>query len=212
VHLGRIRPLFSLVVLCLAVGGPAVASGQTQSTDPATVMETYERARAAGDVDAALAQFADDAVVTVQGRAAKSYSGKDQVRAYLETVGVRFKLIMRSSPLVQGVTVSWIERDEFPTMSIDATVLAIIRSGSISSLIYRNGDPFGFQPGGASAAAATAPPRARELPSYAWPAALALLGMALISVIFGRPRRRTPSRLDGRLLVALQDHREHKAA
>ena len=209
-HIGRFLTLFSTVLaVFLAVGGPASVSAQAPP-DPKQVVDAYERARAAGNLDAALAQFADDAVITVQGRSSKSYAGRDQVRSYLDTVGVRFKTVMRSTPLVQGVTVTWTERDEFPTMALDATVIAIVRSGVISSLIYRDSDPFGFVP---DAAGASAPAPPRELPSYAWPAALVLLGTALMTAVFGRPRRRASrSRLNGHLLLALQGRRQDKAA
>jgi hypothetical protein len=192
------------MLLCFGLGAaPALAQALV---DPNQVVEGFEIARGAGDLDAAMAQLADDAVVTVQGRTTRAYAGRSQVRMYMETFGVRFQTIMRSKPLVEGNRVTWTERDEYASgQAVDSTVIAIVTGNRISSLIYRNSDPFGGPPT-ASKAGATA--QARELPSVTWPAALALLGFGVLALVFGRPRRRaSQSQLDGRLLFALQRQR-----
>ena len=189
--------------------GASAALAQTQSVDPSQVVDAFENARGAGDLDAALAQLADDAVVTVQGRTTRAYAGQDQVRMYMQTFGLRFQTLMRSKPLVEGNKVTWTERDEYSSsQAMDSTVIAIVTGNRISSLIYRNSDPFGAP----TASKASTAPQGRELPSVTWPAALSLLGFAVLGVVFGRPRRRaSQSQLDGRLLFALQRQRAQDA-
>jgi hypothetical protein len=174
--------------------------------DSQQVIAAFELARGAGDVDATLAQFADDAVVTVQGRTSRSYEGKEQVRKFLQTVGVQFQTLMHSSPLMQGDSMTWTERDKNKQVAFDATVVATVRMGRITSLIYRTTEPFGSTLGTQQVALEQAP---AELPSFAWAAGLALVGLALLAVVFGRPRRpASQSQLDGRLLLELRRQRE----
>jgi hypothetical protein len=211
----RIRSAALVLLGVITLFGVAVGSAlaQTPADDPQAVAEAFELARGASDVDAALGQFADNAVVTVQGPTTRAYTGKDQVRMYLQTFGVRFQTVMRSTPHVQGNSVSWTERDEFPSQVVDSTVIVIVNAGRISSLIYRNGPPFGSPQAATASAAKDAPAPGQELPSLAWPAALAVVGLGLLAVVFGRPRRKASrSRLDGRLLLALQRPRSDRAA
>src|ERR1051325_9803310 len=153
--------------------GTGAALAQSQSVDPSQTVEAFQLARGAGKLDAVMAQLADDAVVTVQGRTTRAYAGRDQVRMYMETFGMRFETVMRSKPLVEGNKVTWTERDEYVSnQARDATVIAIVTGNQISSLIYRNSDPFGAP----TPSKATVTSRGRELPSAIWPAALAVLG------------------------------------
>ncbi len=140
---------------------------QSQPVDPQHVVQAFQLAIAAGDVEAALAQFADDAVVTVQARSSRSYTGKDQVRAYLQTTALQLRTLTRSTPIVQGGIVTWSERDQFQreAFAFDVSILATVRSSRITSLVYRQGT----STNGPSAAAEPAP---MQLPSLTWPAAM----------------------------------------
>jgi len=143
-------------------------------------------------------------VVSVQGRSSRSYTGKDQVRAYLQTTALQLRTLTRSTPIVQGGIVTWSERAQFQreAFAFDVSILATVRSSRITSLVYRQGT----STNGPSAAAEPAP---MQLPSLTWPAAIALIGLLLLGVVFGRPRRpASHSRLDGRLLLELR--RQHR--
>jgi hypothetical protein len=182
----------------------SVQSTFAQPNDPRAVVDTYQRARAEGNVDAALALFADDAVVTVQGRESQSsFTGKDQVKVFLLTLGLDYQTIMQSVPRVENEAVLWTERDQGSRQSVDAQVQAIVQSARISSLRYMQGEPFGVPPKRAAVPQAPPPPP-REIPSAAWAAGLAALGLLLLIVVFHRPRRQVPSRLDGQLLSSMQ--------
>ena len=176
-------------------------------TTPQTVIEAFEQARSAGDLDSALAQFEDDAVIALQGSASVSYHGKDQVRTYLHTFGVQYRTVLRSTPEVQGNTVTWTEHDEIEHHAWDMTVLAVVRSGYIASLWYHQSEP------GSVAPQATGQRRPGELPAVTWLGLLGLLGMLLLGLVSRRPRQHgSASQLDGRLLRALRSRHERRAA
>ena len=109
----------------------AVAQGTpTPQPDPSVVVEAFENARASRDVDGALAQFADTAVITIQGRSIETFSGQGRLRSYMQTVGTTFESLTRSSPTIRGNSVTWIERDQYAGQTVDATVVAIIRKNN----------------------------------------------------------------------------------
>lgn len=187
------------------------AQSAPADTDPQQVVETFEAARGAGDIDAALAQLSDTAVVTVQNQTStRSFTGSVQLRTYMQSIGTRLQTVMRSKPLVQGSSVTWTERDQVGSQVVDATVVAIVSSGQIVALSYRD---TGSSATPAQVAMTSKP---RQLPSFAWAGGLVGLGLVAIGVMFGWPRRKaSQSQLDGRLLVALQRERnrdEQKAA
>jgi hypothetical protein len=203
----RITALAAAIVAALLACSVAVlgVSAQSAPEDPQKVVDAFERARGAGDLDAALAEFADDAIVTLQGPSLISYRGKDQVRNYLHSFGVHFQTVMRTSHVVQGNTVTWTEHNELEHHAWDTTVLAVVRSGHIASLWYRVSDP---GTGPSVAAMSSMERRPGELPAVTWPAALALIGLLVLGVFFrGRPKPASPSQLDGRLLLALRQRR-----
>jgi hypothetical protein len=188
-------PIALVVMLVIGVESPTlIVHAQSQPDDPQHVVQAFELALAAGDVDYALAQFADDAVVTVQAQSSSSYTGKQQVRAYLEAARVQLRTLARSTPIVQGSSVTWSERDQLLTDAYDVSVYATVRSSRIATLVYhRVGLPVPVEQAPA------------QVPSLMWGAAIALLGLGLLGVVFGRPRRRAShSRLDGRLLHELR--------
>jgi hypothetical protein len=197
----------TLVVLVALVTSTAAVSAQSTptSTDPLQVVDAFELARGAGEVDAALAQLADTAVITVQSDSTRSYSGAVQMRTSLQNSGIRFQTIMRSRRHVQGNSVTWIERDEYGTHPVEATVIAIVEDGHIVALSYRATDP-------PTASGRTDPATARQpiqLPNAAWAGALAVIGSGLLAGVSALPRRKASrSQLHGRLLVGLHRERE----
>lgn len=197
--------LAASVLLQAAAATTAAAQSVPPSTDPQQVVETFELARGAGDVDGALAALSDTAVITVENQTStRSYSGAVQLRTYLQSIGTQFQTVMRSRPLVQGSSVTWTERDQFGSHMVDATVMAVVSSGQIVALSYRDGEPIGA-PGTADMAA----PKPLQVPSFAWAGGLVGFGLLAVGLMFSWPRRKaSQSQLDGRLLVALQRDRE----
>jgi hypothetical protein len=214
-HLGISAAGAAAAVLLLAgVATTATAQSIPPSTDPQQVVDSFELARGAGDVDGAMAELSDTAVITVENQTStRSFTGSVQLRTYLQSIGTRFETVMRSRPIVQGSSVTWTERDQFGSQIVDATVVAIVSSGQIVALSYRDSES-PTAPGMVSMAS----PKPLQLPSFAWAGALVGLGLLGIGLLFGWPRRKaSQSQLDGRLLVALQrerdrDESERKAA
>jgi hypothetical protein len=204
------------LALWLALATAADAQSVPPTDDAQHVVDAFELARGAGDIDGALAQLSDTAVITVQTKfSSRAFSGSVQLRGYLQRVGTRFQTVMRSRPLVEGENVTWVERDQIGSQSVDATVVAVVSHGHIVALTYNDSDALG-SPGRLSAAGAR---QLVNIPSAAWPAGLGLAGLGMLALVFGWPRRKpSPSQLNGRLVVALRrDHQldaeqEKKAA
>src|ERR1051326_7496736 len=195
------------VALLAMLASSAAAQSMPETDEVQQVIERFELARGAGDVDGALAQLADTAVITVQSQSmTRSFSGAAQLRGYMQSIGARFQTVMRSRPMVQGRSITWTERDQVGNQPVDTTVVAVVSAGHIVSLIYHDTNPVGT-PGRLGAQNTRGQP-VRQVPSGAWAASLAVLVLALIGFVFGRPRRKaSQSELDGRLLVALRrDH------
>ena len=184
------------VLLLLSTATVALAQ---ISNDGETVVDQLAQARTGGDLERAMALFADDAVITIQaGRATQVFAGREQVRAYLRSVLMPTHVLMRSVYRVDGPFVRWTEREEHTTLTLDATVQATVQSGHISMLLYQQNETFG------NAAGASVATPAHEAPSLAWAAALGS-GFMLVVGFFFRPRRRSvTSALSGRMVRALR--------
>jgi hypothetical protein len=204
VHLGPARLIvLSLLLLCF---GQARALAQV--LDPPVIVDSFERARNQRDVDAALAFFADNAVVRVEERNAMSFTGKAEIRRFVQTMGVRPPPQVTSNRHVVGNTVSWSERaqgqggQQQPPM--DLKVEAIVQEGKIISLVYRVALP----PPPASPQAESA----ARMPAVFAPLALLVVGGGLLLAASHTPRRGATSALHGRLIAALaQQHPRAKA-
>jgi hypothetical protein len=209
---GTMRLIGAALILVVTLTLP-IEVGHAQQTptppaaaDPGQVVESFESARGAGDVDAAMAELADTAVITVQGQSTRSFSGTVQLRMYLQSIGTRFQTVMRSKPVVRGTSVSWTEQDQFGSQARDTSVVAVVSAGRIVTLTYRDNTQSPVVPGGRTGAARRLP---APLPSATWPLALAVFGIGLMALVWGRPSRKASrSELDGRLLAALR--REHR--
>jgi hypothetical protein len=186
-----------VAALLLLTGVPAFAQSAPNNS---LVVDAFERTRSGNDLDGALAQFNDDAVVTIQsGRTTQVFAGRDQVRAYLTGVASS-RALMRSTYEIDGAFVRWTERDEDPSQTFDATMQATIQNGRISTLLVQQTQGF----------AAPATPRGsvapRQTPSLAWALGLGSALTLCLGLVF-RPRQRSSqSRLDGRLVNGMRSY------
>jgi hypothetical protein len=189
----RALPLAALLVGLLA------AQATAQVNNPPAVIDAFERARTARNVDAALDQFADDAVVRLIERGTVSFSGKTDVRRFLQEVAVRNVPLLTSNRHVVGNTVTWNEREQFRSQStVDLSVEAVVQDGKIKSLVYRVGSTFT-----ADGRTVEAPAR---LPAVLALGAVAFLGLVLLAIASLAPRRRpSGSTLRGKLLTSLAE-------
>jgi hypothetical protein len=200
----------ALIAVWLMFSGVLPSRAAAQEAQPAEsprhVVDAFELARGAGDVEGALSQLADTAVITVQNKhSSHAFNGPVELRTYMQGAGTHFQTIMRSSPVVQGDRVTWTERDQFGSQSVDATVVALVSRGQIVSLTYNDSESAGG-PGRLAAAGARQP---LQVPSFAWPAGLVAAGLVMLGLVFGWPRRKvSESQLNGRLVVALRRDRE----
>jgi hypothetical protein len=187
--------LFAALLLGLALARPALA----QVSDPPVVIDAYERARDAQNLDAALAQFADDAVVIVEGRTPQSFNGKGEIRAFLQAEIAQPTARLTSSRHVVGYTVTWTERQQAPRLVMpELWVEAVVRDGKIKSMVYRLNAPL------SRAAEAPAPPVPAPLLVAAALAAVGLLAAGVHVLLAGARRPvEPPSRLRGHLLADL---------
>jgi hypothetical protein len=141
----------------LLVGSGVIASLATAqvSADPTAVITAYEMARNRRDVDGALAYFADDASVSVRNT---QYSGRDEIRKYLDAPVTRSRSVVVSDRHASGNHVTWTERSgtqgPTPAQTQGNTVAtgggnstgftigveAIVQDGKIRSLTYLVGN------------------------------------------------------------------------
>jgi hypothetical protein len=122
-------------MMALALLGSA-SSVMAQELDPLTVMEAYDLALRAKDVEGALALFADDAVLTTrQGQ----FVGKEQIRTWLERLVTQNASIEVANRQVSGDKVTWdnqFYRADLASLSnepLEAKAEATIEAGKIKT-------------------------------------------------------------------------------
>jgi hypothetical protein len=92
----------------LMVSGVVATMARAQAgSDPAAVITAYEMARNRRDLDAALAYFADDATITQR---TTTFTGKDEIRKFLDGVSTRSRFVVISDRHTNGNHVTWTER------------------------------------------------------------------------------------------------------
>lgn len=131
------RALLAVLPLWLA-SATAVAA---QPTEPAQVIAAFQTALNAGNVEAAVALFAEDAVVTLQPPLNQTYRGKAAIRGWFEhLVAVHFHGEVVSPPQTMGERVRYLARvtahDEFRQLGVlplEVPVEATFRAGKIQS-------------------------------------------------------------------------------
>jgi hypothetical protein len=125
--------LMAILILSLLVStGVALA----QTPDPLAVLEAYDLALNAGNVEGALALFADDAVLTTrQGQ----FVGKEQIRTWLERLVMQNERIEVAGRTVAGDKVTWQNqffRTDLPGLSndpLEAQAEAVVEAGQIKT-------------------------------------------------------------------------------
>jgi hypothetical protein len=192
--------------LALVVGAFVLLAhaAYAQGSSPGAVIYSYEHALGQQDIDAAVSQFGDDAVITLQDARTRNVSGPEQIRELLVGAGFQGAPVLTSTRRVEGDTVTWTERTERQGELLtgsDLTVQAVVRDGKIRSLVYRPG-----------VLVRGAGPGTEVSPESSATAllALVLLGLGLLSLASVRPRVRSGSTLRGRLIGSLR--RSRKAA
>lgn len=153
--------IVSATLLLFALTGTALA----QEPDPLTVMEAYDLALEAKDVEGALALFADDAVLTTrQGQ----FAGKDEIRAWLERLVTQNERIEVFGRQAAGDKVTWQNkffRADLPALSdapLEANAEATFEAGKIKTFSSVLTDDSQARLDAASAAPADSAPAAAE--------------------------------------------------
>jgi hypothetical protein len=148
----RIWLAMGLGVVALIVSGVVVSMARAQpGVDPAAVISAYETARNSHDIDGALSYFADDATISQR---ATNFTGKDDIRKYLEGIATRARYSVVADRHTDGNRVTWTERvgvqdpgggqargqslnggavNAYP---FQVTVEAVVQDGKIRSLTY----------------------------------------------------------------------------
>jgi hypothetical protein len=143
-------------IAALIVSGIVASLATAQSGgDPVAVITAFEAARNRGDLDAALAYFTDDATVAQRNA---TFSGKDDLRKFLEGASTRARFVVVSDRHSSGNRVMWDERAAAPAGSprpgqpnqvpglnnvvandsrFVVSVDAIVQDGKIRSLSYQ---------------------------------------------------------------------------
>lgn len=209
------------VALLLGSGIVGSMARAQSSVDPLAVITAYEMARNRRDVDGAVAYFSDNAVITQRNT---TFSGKDDIRKFLDSVSTRSRFVVVSDRRVSGNHVTWTERTgsatpeqqqsqsrppglSFSQASTSQTVLqnglsvtveAVVQDGKIQALSY----VFGGQ---AQRPDPTIEGRA-QLPAAYGLAAIVVILSGLLMVASLGIRRAAPvaSSLQGRLIPGLQ--------
>jgi LPXTG-motif cell wall-anchored protein len=114
----------------------SVGVALAQEPDPLKVMEAYDLALNEGNVDGALALFADDAVLTTQQG---QLVGKEQIWTWLERVVAQNSRVEPVNRQVNGAKVTWQSnffRKDIATLSnepLAANAEAVVEVGKIKS-------------------------------------------------------------------------------
>ncbi|MFQ5594963.1 MAG: nuclear transport factor 2 family protein [Anaerolineae bacterium] len=188
--------LITMLVLVVLLAIPVAL--YAQDTDPAAVAKALANALNAGDVEAALALFADDAVVDT-GSPASPYTGKEAIRAWLEgMVATNFQIEIEILQ-VEGDIVT--ERDRFSDDDLRNLGIAplegiskiTVQDGKVTSLIFAFTDESLAKLQAAMAPESMPQTGGAGFPGYVWFTALA--GLAILTGLGVRLVNRRSSQL-----------------
>src|SRR5205085_3513920 len=116
-----------------------LVAAQAQVPEPMSVLTAYEMARSRGDFDLAVSYFADDATLTQRNTV---YSGRDEIRRYLQAAAVRGRFVVVSNRRLNGNQLSWVERPSGQNVNgIEVTVEALVQDGKITAMVYNGSLP-----------------------------------------------------------------------
>jgi hypothetical protein len=190
----RLARALALVLGALFLLAHAAAA---QGMEPPVVINGFTRARAEQDLDAALGQFADDAVVQIDRGRTRSFAGRDEIRGFLDQINVEPSVLLVPARHLADDTVTWSERVlDKRSGTLELTGEAVILNGKIASMIYRSGRLTTAEPGPALADAPL-------LPSGMIFGGIALFAVGLLSLSTVHSQRASGSKLNGRMLAAL---------
>jgi hypothetical protein len=198
-------------IAALVISGVVASMATAQAgADPAAVVSAYETARNQHDIDAALSYFADDATLIQRST---NYSGKDEIRKYLESISTRSRFVVVSDRRTNGNSVMWTERASgygpgAPSQALSGplaasqafqiNVEAVVQDGKIRSLAYL--------PTAQPARADAALDGRAQLPASVGLAAVLALFLSVVMIASTGLRRpaREASSLQGRLMQDLR--------
>jgi SnoaL-like domain len=208
----RVWLAFGFGMAALVLSGVVASMATAQAgADPATIITAYETARNQRDIDTALSYFADDATVNQRST---TYSGKDEIRKFLDSISTRSRFSVVSERRTLGNRVTWTERAggqgagqgqgqalNGPLANPQAfqiSVEAIVQDGKIRSLSYL--------PAAQPLRADSALDGRAQLPASVGLAAVlaVLLSVVMITSTGLRRRAREASSLQGRLMQDLR--------
>ncbi len=180
----------------LVVGGAGASMASAQASEPAAVITAYEMARNRGDVEAALAYFAEDAALSTR---LGTFTGRDEIRRYLQAATGRPRSVVVIDRRTSGSRVAWLERSANPDVNaFETSVEAVVRDGRIRALTYN------FGANGSRVEAAVGDGSALPALVGLGSVVMVLCGVVLV-ISFGLPgRAASSSRLRGRLLRDLR--------
>jgi hypothetical protein len=191
----RVVRAVALVLGALLLLARAAAA---QGMEPPVVISTFARARAEQNLDAAVVQFADDAVLQVDRGRVRSFAGREEIRGFIENLNVEPSVLLVPARHLADDTVTWSERVLDKRIgTLELTGEAVVFNGKIASLVYKTGRLSTTD--GAAPALAVTP----LLPSSMMIGGVALFGVGLLSLSTVRSQRTSGSRLNGRMLAGL---------
>jgi ketosteroid isomerase-like protein len=136
--------LASLAIVGVLLASPWVSSEQAhaQATDPVSVFDGFNAAVNAHDVDAALAFFADDAVVQFPNQPPPNiHRGTQQIRAWLQAdaaqhIHVQTDNIQVADDRVTGIGKVAVDSLQPLGITLEGPVEVVVRGGKITSFTF----------------------------------------------------------------------------
>jgi hypothetical protein len=196
----RLARALGLVVGALLLLAHAAAA---QAMEPPAVVDAFARARGDQDLNAAVIQFAEDAVLRFDRGRTRQFNGKAEIRNFFEGMSAQPPTILVPARHQANDSVIWSEAvldSRFGMLEL--TGEAIVQNGKIISLVYKAGRA----PNDPELPASLA---AQPLPSSGMMVGgVGLFGVGLLSLAGVRSQRASGSRLNGRMLTALRHWRD----
>jgi LPXTG-motif cell wall-anchored protein len=183
----------TLAAICIIATILALPSTlKAQPADPSAVVKALEAATNAGDLEAQMALFTDDAVIQIRPEAfGGTYTGKEQIRAWFEGLRATHFSITVNIVDVQGdvvTTRSTIASDFFRQIglaSVEGIEQYTVRNGLIAGFTFTFTDESIARIQAAAAPQALPQTGASDGPSLIW---LLLGGVALLGGLIVRRR------------------------
>jgi hypothetical protein len=128
--------LFAMISTALLVLLALPGAIAAQGNDPGSVVTAFDAALSAGDVEATLALFADNAVIKTQ---TGTFTGTTQIRGLLTQLVAQHFQFVSSNRQVNGNTethMAKVSRDDWRKLGIaplDATAEVVVENGKITS-------------------------------------------------------------------------------